>query len=150
MTLLSIGEAARMLGLNTSALRYYEARGLLKPSARRSGRRLYAPKELRRLAFIEIMRRIGVGLDTVAAVLNGSGEQWRTAVAEQIASFDDLIEQMTMARGYLGHILACPEERPVDQCPKMIAILDQRLNGADEKELTKTVRFIIETRSCPR
>ena len=34
MDLISIGEAAHKLGLNASALRYYEERGLVRPAAR--------------------------------------------------------------------------------------------------------------------
>ncbi|WP_232004746.1 MerR family transcriptional regulator [Mycobacterium sp. ACS1612] len=37
MDQMTIGEAAQLLGLNTSALRYYEDRGLVTPG-RRGGR----------------------------------------------------------------------------------------------------------------
>lgn len=46
MDLVSIGEAARMVGINPSALRYYEERGLVRPAARHAGRRMYAPEQL--------------------------------------------------------------------------------------------------------
>jgi len=36
-----IGDAAQLLGLNTSALRYYEDRGLVTPE-RRAGKRMYS------------------------------------------------------------------------------------------------------------
>jgi hypothetical protein len=36
MELVTIGEAAQMLALNTSALRYYEDRGLVTPERRRT------------------------------------------------------------------------------------------------------------------
>ncbi|MGH3694213.1 MAG: MerR family transcriptional regulator [Pseudonocardiaceae bacterium] len=52
MDLISIGQAADRLGLNPSALRYYDERGLVTPAARRAGRRVYGLEELRRLAFI--------------------------------------------------------------------------------------------------
>ena len=55
MQLVPIGEAARRLGVNTSALRYYEERGLVTP-ARRAGRRVYGPGDLRRLAFIQVLQ----------------------------------------------------------------------------------------------
>ena len=51
MELVPIGEAARMLKVNASALRYYEERGLVKPACRVNGRRMYGRAELRRLAF---------------------------------------------------------------------------------------------------
>jgi DNA-binding transcriptional MerR regulator len=65
--LIPIGEAARKLGVSASALRYYDERGLLRPAARRGGRRVYGADELRRLAFIHIAQRLGISLDTTAA-----------------------------------------------------------------------------------
>src|SRR4051794_669455 len=70
MELISIGEAARRVGLNASALRYYEERGLVRPAGRHGGRRMYGQNELRRLAFVQLLQRLGVGLDTAAAVLD--------------------------------------------------------------------------------
>src|SRR2546430_10176021 len=58
MDLVSIGDAARLLGLNTSALRYYEQRGLVRPVNRQHGRRMYDATQLRRLALIQIMQRL--------------------------------------------------------------------------------------------
>jgi DNA-binding transcriptional MerR regulator len=55
-----------MLGLNPSALRYYDECGLVSPAARRSGHRVYGPEELRRLAFIKIAQRLGLPLSTAA------------------------------------------------------------------------------------
>src|SRR5262245_60674650 len=41
MGTLTIGELARRTGLATSALRFYEERGLLEPRGRQGGRRIY-------------------------------------------------------------------------------------------------------------
>jgi len=40
-TLMTIGEVARRAGVATSAVRYYERRGLLDADARASGQRRY-------------------------------------------------------------------------------------------------------------
>src|SRR5437763_10973547 len=90
MELVTIGEAAQTLGLNTSALRYYEDRGLVKP-ARRGGKRMYTREQLCRLAFIQLMQRLGIRLDAAAAVLDEPSDHWRDVVREQIAAIDDLI-----------------------------------------------------------
>ena len=45
LAMLTIGQLARRVGLRPSALRYYEAEGLLRPSDRtEAGYRLYAPE----------------------------------------------------------------------------------------------------------
>ena len=130
MELVTIGEAARRLGLKTSALRYYEERGIVVPAARHSGRRMYGPQQLRRLAFIQMMQRLGASLDVVAAMLDGPRSQWQAAVAAQITALDDLIEWAEEARGYLEHELQCPTQHPVQECSYLITMLDRRLAGA--------------------
>ena len=85
-----IGDAAQMLGLNTSALRYYEDRGLVTPE-RRAGKRMYSREQLRRLAFIQLMQRLGIRLDAASAVLDEPSDQWRDVVREQIGAIDELI-----------------------------------------------------------
>lgn len=59
-----IGQAAERLGLNPSALRYYDERGLVRAPTRRAGRRMYGRDELRRLAFIKIAQQLGLPLET--------------------------------------------------------------------------------------
>jgi len=46
MSMLNIGELARNLGINTSAIRYYESIGLLPKPPRQSGWRKYDPAVL--------------------------------------------------------------------------------------------------------
>ena len=131
---MSIGDAARMLGLNTSALRYYEDRGFLKPH-RHGGRRMYGMDDLRRLAFIQLMQRLGISLDAAAAVLNEPSEHWRVVVGEQLSALDELIARAQGARDFLQHALACPADHPVSQCPHMIEALDKRLAGVTIEQL---------------
>jgi DNA-binding transcriptional MerR regulator len=134
MELVTIGDAAQMLALNASALRYYEDRGLIAPE-RRGGKRMYGREHLRRLAFIQLMQRLGVPLDAASAVLNEPSDQWRGVVREQIAAIDELIARANGARDFLEHALACPADHPVDQCPHMIEGLDKRLEGVTIEEL---------------
>jgi DNA-binding transcriptional MerR regulator len=129
MELISIGEAARRLGVNASALRYYEERGLVRPALRRGGKRMYGPEELRRLAFIQVGRRLGFRLDVSAAVLEEPGERWRTTVQHQIGVLDDLIAQARIAQTFLEHALACPADNPVRDCPYFRTVLDRRAAG---------------------
>ena len=129
-----IGDAAQMLGLNTSALRYYEDRGLVTPE-RRAGKRMYSREQLRRLAFIQLMQRLGIRLDAASAVLDEPSDQWRDVVRGQIAAVDELIARAHGARDFLEHALACPADHPVDQCAHMIEVLDKRLGGTTIEQL---------------
>jgi DNA-binding transcriptional MerR regulator len=134
MDLIPIGEAARRLGVNTSALRYYEERGLVSP-ARRSGRRMYTVDELRRLAFVQVLQRLGVGLDAAAAVLDRPSVQWRGVVRDQLAALEDLVSRAQAASAFLQHALDCPAEHPVQECPYLRETLDRRLAGVPLEEL---------------
>src|SRR5262252_2768557 len=68
-SLLTIGEVARRSGVATSALRYYEALGLLSSQRAGSGHRRYPRHVLRRVAFIVFAQRIGLSLEEIAAEL---------------------------------------------------------------------------------
>jgi DNA-binding transcriptional MerR regulator len=73
VTLLSIGEAAERAGLRTSAIRYYEARGLLRPAERVGGRRLFDPSVVDLLAVIGFCRELGFSLDEIRELVGRPG-----------------------------------------------------------------------------
>jgi DNA-binding transcriptional MerR regulator len=135
MDLIPIGRAAAALGLSTSALRYYDERGLVCPPVRQAGRRMYGSEELRRLAFVKIAQRLGLPLETAAAVLDAPGPQWRQSVREQIAQLDNVIADARAAQNFLTHALNCPTEHPARQCATMIAALDRLVDGTTVDEL---------------
>jgi DNA-binding transcriptional MerR regulator len=134
MTLIPIGQAATQLGLTTSALRYYEDRGLVSP-VRRRGQRMYGRDELRRLAFVKIAHHLGLPLRTAAAVLDTPGRTWRPIVDEQIAELNRVIAQARLAQDFLTHALHCPADQPARQCPNMIAALDRLVDGTTIDQL---------------
>ena len=61
-----IGELAAVVGIKTSAIRFYEASGLL-PEGRRgpNGYRDYDDSALKRLQMIQLAQRLGFSLDTL-------------------------------------------------------------------------------------
>lgn len=135
MDLIPIGRAAARLGLSASALRYYDERGLVCPPARQAGRRMYGSDELRRLAFIKIAQRLGLPLETAAAVLDAPGPQWRQSVRDQIAELDAVIANARAAQTFLTHALNCPTDHPARQCATMIGALDRLVDGVTVDEL---------------
>ena len=56
---MTIGEVAARCGLRASALRYYEDAGLLPKPPRASGRRVYGPQVIDRIAFIQFAQEVG-------------------------------------------------------------------------------------------
>jgi MerR family redox-sensitive transcriptional activator SoxR len=66
---LTIGEVAARTGLAPSAIRFYEAEGLIAAERTPGGRRVFPRYVLRRLAFISSAQRVGLSLHAVAEVL---------------------------------------------------------------------------------
>lgn len=69
MNLLSIGDLARRTGLSVSAIRYYEARGLLSPVRSAGNQRRFPRADIRRLAFARIAQQLGLSLSEIEAEL---------------------------------------------------------------------------------
>ncbi|THV40163.1 MerR family transcriptional regulator [Glycomyces buryatensis] len=68
----STAEVARMTGVTARTLRHYDAIGLLEPAATgHGGIRHYGEPELLRLQQILLLKRLGLGLDVVAEILDG-------------------------------------------------------------------------------
>jgi MerR family redox-sensitive transcriptional activator SoxR len=67
--LLSIGELARRSGLSVSAIRFYEAQGLVKAVRTGGNQRRFARADIRRLSFAQIAQQLGLSLTEIAAEL---------------------------------------------------------------------------------
>jgi MerR family transcriptional regulator, redox-sensitive transcriptional activator SoxR len=70
MTAFTIGEVAARAGVATSALRFYEDRGLITSERTSAGHRRYAPDVLRRVGFIRVAQRVGLSLADIAEALD--------------------------------------------------------------------------------
>lgn len=63
---LKIGELAQLSGSTVKAIRFYEAQGLLpRPVRSQSGYRLYSDRDLKRLAFIQRAKLLGLPLGKI-------------------------------------------------------------------------------------
>ena len=110
---LSIGQVARRAGLNVSAIRYYEAEGLLPEAPRVSGQRRYTDDTLARLGVIDVAKRAGFSLDEIRLLLTtaDAGEpahgQLQELAARKLPEVDQLIERAQVVRGWLKTATGC-------------------------------------------
>lgn len=126
---LPIGDVARRAGVATSAVRYYERRGLLDADARRSGQRRYSEASLRRLVFIGMLQDAGLALDDIAGILAAeSVDEWKAIAMRRLDLLDADIERLTRARSYLQGALLCRYDHPASECRIMGAEIDRRLS----------------------
>ena len=71
--LIQVGELAAAVGLTVRTLHHYDDIGLLVPAQRsQAGRRLYSPRDVRRLYRIVALRRLGLGLTEIGSLLDAS------------------------------------------------------------------------------
>ena len=64
--LLPIGMLARRTGLSTSAIRFYEDKGLLRAHRTGGNQRRFLRSDIRRLSFILIAQKLGLTLEEIA------------------------------------------------------------------------------------
>jgi len=116
--LVPIDEVARAFGLNASALRYYEERGLVTPSARRAGRRWYGREQVRRVGAIQFWQRSGLlRLDEIGEILDGTPTRpWDEVLGHRLADLNAQIEGLQAARAVIEHIFEHHPDQPPDGC----------------------------------
>jgi MerR family transcriptional regulator, redox-sensitive transcriptional activator SoxR len=110
---LTIGQVAQRAGLNASAIRFYEAHGLLPEPLRVSGQRRYGEDTLARLGVIEVAKRAGFTLDDVRVLLKAGDagqpahEQLQALAQRKLPDVEELIERAERVRGWLQAATGC-------------------------------------------
>jgi len=110
---LSISKAASRFGLRPSALRYYEEIGVLPPSYRRGGRRLYDESAMRRLAILQRARQLGFTIREMQVLFSdfASGppvsERWHALSAAKLEELDERIRQIHEMQAMLHKMMRC-------------------------------------------
>ena len=78
---LRVGEAAKLVGVRVSAVRFWEAQGLLHPIRDRESKyRVYDDGQVRRLQVVVLLRKSGYNFDAIRVVLS----QLETGTPEQV------------------------------------------------------------------
>jgi DNA-binding transcriptional MerR regulator len=85
-------DTARRLGVTVRALRVYERHGLLKPGRTQAGWRVYGPDEFARLHQVLALKRLGLPLAQIAALMKGRTHDLDRILALQEA---DLAQRKT-------------------------------------------------------
>ena len=111
--LLTIGEISRRSGVASSALRFYEQKGLIRSERSGRGHRRYPRAVLRRIAFIVFAQKIGLSLVEIEQELSKlSGDRvpershwaklsatWTKRISERIAELERLKAGLTQCIG---------------------------------------------------
>jgi MerR family redox-sensitive transcriptional activator SoxR len=123
---LTISEVAQQVGLNSSAIRYYERIGLLPVAQRISRQRRYDTTALYRLAIIQRARQLGFTLDEIRQLFFGFrnvtrvSERWQKLSRRKMSELDNLIEGIKSVQRLLMKMMKNCRCETLDQCGKGI------------------------------
>jgi DNA-binding transcriptional MerR regulator len=132
-TLLSIGELSERTGVPTSALRYYDELGLVRPAARVAGRRRYAASAVRDVGVILFFREIGFSLAQIWRFIAGERQCQREMIEHKLAELAEQQHRIEVARTALEHGRQCPASEPM-KCSRFWSIIQGRQRGLSLEE----------------
>jgi DNA-binding transcriptional MerR regulator len=132
-TWLSIGELSERTGVPTSALRYYDELGLVRPAARAGGRRRYAASAVRDVGLILLLREIGFSLAEIGRFIAGDRHSIRDMIDHKLAELAELQHRIEVARTALEHGRKCPASEPM-KCSRFWSIIDGQMRGLSLEE----------------
>ncbi|BCW88844.1 Redox-sensitive transcriptional activator SoxR [Alphaproteobacteria bacterium SO-S41] len=112
--LLSIGQLAARTGLSVSAIRFYEAKGLVHPIRNTGGQRRFPRSDIRRLSFVVIAQMLGLSIQDIEGQLRRLPEgrtpnrkDWNDISRAVRATIDDKIAALTRMRERLDGCIGC-------------------------------------------
>ena len=125
MKFLDIGEVAQTSGNTPSALRYYEAAGLITSVSRHGLRRQFPPEVLLQLKLIAMGKAAGFSLDEIGGMFGGNGmpDISREVIHAKVEEIDGKIHDLMALRDTLRHVADCPAPSHME-CPTFRRLLD--------------------------
>src|SRR3954468_18300746 len=113
-SLLTIGDLARRTALSVSAIRFYEARGLVGAIRTGGNQRRFMRSDIRRLSFALIAQRCGLTLAEIEAELAGlplgrapTRSDWQAISLRLRATLDSRIALLERTRDLLDGCIGC-------------------------------------------
>ena len=110
---LAISDVARVFGLRTSAIRYYEQIGILPPPVRKNGQRRYEKSVLFRLAVVQRARESGFTLDEIRELFFGfrsatrPPKRWHDLSERKIAELRIRMKRLKLMETLLKQMQGC-------------------------------------------
>jgi MerR family redox-sensitive transcriptional activator SoxR len=112
--LLSIGDLARRTGLSVSAIRFYEARGLVRAIRTSGNQRRFPRSDIRRLSFALIAQQLGLTLGEIEAELASlpagrppTRDDWHAISVRLRGALDRKIALLEQTRERLDGCIGC-------------------------------------------
>lgn len=114
MATLTIGQLAERAGVATSAVRFYESRGLIGSERTSGNQRRYSSSTLRRVAFIRSAQRVGLTLEEIGEALatlpqgrTPTKADWHRLSRAWRPRLDEQIRRLELLRDRLDGCIGC-------------------------------------------
>lgn len=111
---ITIGQLSRRTGVAVSALRFYEEKGLLHPLRTGGNQRRFLKSDIRRVSFILIAQKLGLGLAQIEEQLaklpdgrNPTLTDWQKISRAMREQIDDKIRLLNRTRNQLDQCIGC-------------------------------------------
>jgi MerR family redox-sensitive transcriptional activator SoxR len=109
-----IGVLSRRTGVAVSAIRFYEEKGLIKALRTSGNQRRFLRSDIRRVSFILIAQKLGLGLAEIEAELSELPQgrtptlrDWQKISRSMRAAIDEKIMLLTRTRNNLDQCIGC-------------------------------------------
>lgn len=108
----TVGKFAKLTGVTERTLRYYDRRGLLKPSKyNKQGHRLYTENDLFKLQNILTLKYLDFSLEDIAEYLQKPGQDLKDSLAAQAHLLKQKREQLDQVMGTIERVQAIIQEQ---------------------------------------
>lgn len=127
MGTLTITELSERTGLASSALRFYEWKGLLRSVGREGGKRIFDDAVVQHIAVIDLLKIAGFTLAEAASIVGNDGRfasDWRDRAQRKNVELAAQQSQIERAKAMLQHYIECPAPN-LDECPVHRAIVSE-------------------------
>lgn len=136
--MLDIGEVVRRSGINASALRYYEQKGLIHSCARYGLRRQYTEQVLQQLQLIMLAQFAGFSLDEIGQCFTSDREITldRSLLQRKQTQVQHAMAKLQYVQQMLQHMIDCPHNKHID-CPSFQALLQDAMAMEQRHQTTE-------------
>ena len=119
---LAISDVASRIGLQPSAIRYYERIGILPHPERVGGQRKYDESVLQKLAVVQCARRVGFTLEEIRLLFFGfkngtpASQRWQKLSRKKLTEIDVLMRETRAVKRLLEDMMEKCHCVTLEQC----------------------------------
>ena len=120
---MTIGQVAERAGIRASAIRYYEAEGLLPAPPRTGGKRRYDHSVLERLALIALVKSAGFALGEIRTAFSMPGDPavvWKRLSVRKRVELDWKLSELERRKTMLKRLSRCGCAT-LEECGRVVA-----------------------------